>query len=29
MITAKMYNTVNQYACSCLGFHVFERQGIQ
>ena len=26
-ITAKMYYTVNQYACCCLDFHVFERQG--
>ena len=26
-ITAKMYYTVNQYACCCFDFHVFERQG--
>lgn len=26
-ITAKMYYTVNQYACCCLDFHVLERQG--
>lgn len=25
--TAKMYYTVNQYACCCLDFHVFDRQG--
>lgn len=26
-MTAKMYYTVNQYACCCLDFRVFKRRG--